>query len=345
MSSAYLPRSASIPRIAKFIAQSFLVVGFASCPYTEISLILPCCGSGGMFVQSAKFIENHQGRIKDISVYGQDANPTTRKLCAMNLAIRGIEADLGKYADDTFFNDLHPQLKADYILANPPFNLSAWGGDKLVNDKRWVYGVPPTGNANFAWLQHMIHHLSPNGKIGMVLANGALSSNTGGEGEIRANIIKADLVEAIVALPSQLFYTTGIPVTLWFLNKNKKQKRKILFIDAREMGTMETRKLRVLTDDENGDIQKIASTFNAFENNDNYQDIKGYCKVATLEDVEKEGFILTPGRYVGVAEIEQDSEPFETKMPRLKQELFAMFEQSHKLEENIKTQLEKLSGK
>jgi len=305
----------------------------------------PCCVSGGMFVQSAKFIENHQGRIKDISVYGQDANPTTRKLCAMNLAIRGIEADLGKYADDTFFNDLHPQLKADYILANPPFNLSAWGGDKLVNDKRWVYGIPPTGNANFAWLQHMIHHLSPNGKIGMVLANGALSSNTGGEGEIRANIIKADLVEAIVALPAQLFYTTGIPVTLWFLNKNKKQKGKILFIDAREMGTMETRKLRVLTDNENGDIQKIASTFNSFENDENYQDVKGYCKVATLEDVEKEGFILTPGRYVGVAEIEQDSEPFETKMPRLKQELYAMFEESHKLEENIKTQLEKLSGK
>ena len=205
--------------------------------------------------------------------------------------------------------------------------------------------MPPTGNANFAWLQHMIHHLSPNGKIGMVLANGALSSNTGGEGEIRANIIKADLVEAIVALPAQLFYTTGIPVTLWFLNKNKKQKRKILFIDAREMGTMETRKLRVLTDDENGDIQKIASTFNSFENNENYQDIKGYCKVATLEDVEKEGFILTPGKYVGVAEVEQDSEPFETKMPRLKQEIFAMFEQSHKLEENIKAQLEKLSGK
>lgn len=302
----------------------------------------PCCGSGGMFVQSAKFIENHQGRIKDISVYGQDANPTTRKLCAMNLAIRGIEADLGKYADDTFFNDLHPQLKADYILANPPFNLSAWGGDKLINDKRWVYGVPPTGNANFAWLQHMIHHLSPNGKIGMVLANGALSSNTGGEGEIRANIIKADLVEAIVALPPQLFYTTGIPVTLWFLNKNKKQKGKILFIDAREMGTMETRKLRVLTDEENGDIQKIAATFNSFENNENYQDVKGYCKVATLDEVEKEGFILTPGRYVGVAEIEQDSEPFETKMPRLKQELYAMFEESHKLEENIKIQLEKL---
>lgn len=305
----------------------------------------PCCGSGGMFVQSVKFIENHQGRIKDISVYGQEANPTTRKLCAMNLAIRGIEADLGKYADDTFFNDMHPQLKADYILANPPFNLSAWGGDKLVNDKRWVYGVPPTGNANFAWLQHMIHHLSPNGKIGMVLANGALSSNTGGEGDIRANIVKADLVEAIVALPAQLFYTTGIPVTLWFLNKNKKQKEKILFIDAREMGTMETRKLRVLTDDENGDIQKIATTFNAFENNENYEDVKGYCRVATLEEIEKEGFILTPGRYVGVAEVEQDSELFETKMPRLKQELYAMFDESHKLEENIKAQLEKLSGR
>lgn len=332
----------------------------------------PCCGSGGMFVQSAKFIENHQGRIKDISVYGQDSNPTTRKLCAMNLAIRGIEADLGKYADDTFFNDLHPQLKADYILANPPFNLSAWGGDKLVNDKRWVYGVPPTGNANFAWLQHMIHHLSPNGKIGMVLANGALSSNTGGEGEIRANIIKADLVEAIVALPSQLFYTTGIPVTLWFLNKNKTEqtKGKVLFIDAREMGIMETRKLRVLTEQEINDIaftienwrhegekfdfkvdgESIGSYYAKYyditttdESKRIFSNMKGFCKSATIKEIEEQGFILTPGRYVGVAEIEQDSEPFETKMPRLKQELYAMFEESHKLEENIKAQLEKLN--
>lgn len=304
----------------------------------------PCCGSGGMFVQSTKFVENHSGRIKDISVYGQDANPTTRKLCAMNLAIRGIEADLGKYADDTFFNDLHPQLKADYILANPPFNLSAWGGDKLANDKRWVYGVPPTGNANFAWLQHMIHHLSPNGKIGMVLANGALSSNTGNEGEIRANIVKADLVEAIVALPPQLFYSTGIPVTLWFLNKNKSDnaKGKILFIDAREMGEMETRRLRVLTED--NDIPKIANTVNAFQTGIGYEDVKGFCKVVSIEDVEKENCVLTPGRYVGVAENHSDDEPFEEKMPRLKEELFELFNESHKLEENIKIQLEKLNG-
>ena len=296
-----------------------------------------------MFIQSSKFIENHQGRIKNISVYGQDANPTTWKLCAMNLAIRGIEADLGKYAADTFFDDRHPQLKADYILANPPFNLSAWGGDKLINDKRWVYGMPPAGNANFAWLQHMIFHLSPNGKIGMVLANGALSSNTSGEGDIRANIIKADLVEAIVALPSQLFYSTGIPVTLWFLNKNKSESAKgqILFVDAREMGEMETRRLRVLT---GSDIDKIAQTVENFQKGENYQDIKGFCKAATLAEVEKESFVLTPGRYVGVAESESDDEPFEIKMPKLQKELLAMFEESHKLEENIKKQLENLNG-
>ena len=305
----------------------------------------PCCGSGGMFVQSTKFIENHQGRIKDISVYGQDANPTTWKLCAMNLAIRGIEADLGKYAADTFFDDRHPQLKADYILANPPFNLSAWGGDKLLDDKRWIYKTPPTGNANFAWLQHMIYHLSPNGKIGMVLANGALSSNTGNEGEIRAGIVKDDLVEAIVALPSQLFYSTGIPVTLWFLNKNKTEqaKGKVLFIDARGMGEMETRRLRVLNEDT--DIKKIAETVDCFRNGNGYQDVKGFCKSATIEEIAKENFVLTPGRYVGVAENETDDEPFETKMPRLKNELMAMFDESHNLEENIKKQMEKLSAK
>ena len=186
----------------------------------------PCCGSGGMFVQSAKFIERHQGNINNISVFGQDSNPTTWKMAQMNLAIRGIEADLGKFAADTFFNDLHPTLKADFILANPPFNLSDWGADKLQDDVRWKYGIPPAGNANFAWLQHMIHHLSPRGRIGMVLANGSLSSQTGGEGTIRENIIKADLVEGIVAMPSQLFYTTGIPVSLWFLNRAKKQTGK-----------------------------------------------------------------------------------------------------------------------
>ena len=197
----------------------------------------PCCGSGGMFVQSAKFVENHGGNINKISVFGQDSNPTTWKMAQMNLAIRGIEADLGKFNADTFFNDCHPQLKADYIMANPPFNLSGWGQEKLLDDVRWKYGTPPVGNANFAWLQHMIWHLAPNGRIGMVLANGSLSSQSGGEGEIRKNIIEDDLVDCIVAMPSQLFYTTQIPVSLWFLARNKKQKGKTLFIDARKMGT------------------------------------------------------------------------------------------------------------
>lgn len=301
----------------------------------------PACGSGGMFVQSAKFIENHRGRINDISIYGQDSNPTTWKLCMMNLAIRGIEANLGKHYADTFFDDQHPQLKADFILANPPFNLSNWGGDKLTNDKRWVYGVPPAGNANFAWMQHMIHHLAPNGKIGLVLANGALSSTTSGEGEIRKKIIQDDLVEAIVALPSQLFYTTGIPVTLWFLSRNKTNKGKTLFIDAREMGTMETRKLRVLTDE---DISKIARLVENWQNGLDYQDKKGFCKSADIKEIEQNDFVLTPGRYVGIEEKEDDSEPYSIKMPRLKEELFAMFEESKKLEDEIKKQLEKLVG-
>ena len=206
----------------------------------------PCCGSGGMFVQSAKFIENHSGNINDISVYGQDSNPTTWKLAQMNLAIRGIDADLGQYNADTFFNDCHPTLRADFIMANPPFNLSDWGADKLQDDVRWKYGIPPASNANFAWLQHMLYHLAPNGRIGMVLANGSLSSQSGGEGEIRKNIINADLVDCIIAMPAQLFYTTQIPVSLWFLSRNKKQKNKTLFIDARKMGTMVTRKLREL---------------------------------------------------------------------------------------------------
>ena len=217
----------------------------------------PACGSGGMFVQSAKFVENHQGNINNISVYGQDSNPTTWKMAQMNLAIRGIEANLGNYNADTFFNDCHPTLKADFVMANPPFNLSDWGADRLKDDVRWKYGVPPSGNANFAWLQHMIHHLAPNGKIGMVLANGSLSSQSGGEGEIRKNIIEDDLVSCIVAMPTQLFYTTQIPVSLWFLCRNKKQKGKTCFIDARKMGTMVSRKLRMLTD---ADIQELAKT-------------------------------------------------------------------------------------
>lgn len=295
----------------------------------------PACGSGGMFVQSAKFIERHQGNIKDISVYGQDSNPTTWKMAQMNLAIRGIEADLGKFNADTFFDDQHPTLKADFIMANPPFNLSDWGADKLQDDVRWKFGIPPSGNANFAWLQHMIHHLSPKGKIGMVLANGSLSSQTGGEGTIRENIIKADLLEGIVALPSQLFYTTGIPVSLWFLNREKKQKDKILFVDARNMGTMVTRKLRELQED---DIQKIADTFDKY-NDGTLENEKGFCAVVTLDDVAKQDHILTPGRYVGIAEQEDDGIPFQEKMDKLTTELSDLFAQSHDLEDEIRKQL------
>ncbi len=295
----------------------------------------PACGSGGMFVQSAKFIESHQGNINSISVYGQDSNPTTWKMAQMNLAIRGIEANLGSYNADTFFNDCHPTLKADYIIANPPFNLSDWGADKLAEDVRWKYGLPPAGNANYAWLQHMIHHLAPNGKIGMVLANGSLSSQSGGEGDIRRKIVEADLVEGIIAMPPQLFYTTQIPVSLWFLNKNKVQKGRTLFLDARNMGTMVTRKLRELSDE---DITKIADTFTAFEDG-KLENEKGFCSIASLEDIAKQDFILTPGRYVGIAEKEDDGEPFNDKMKRLTTELANLFEESHDLEEEIKKQL------
>ena len=295
----------------------------------------PCCGSGGMFVQSAKFVESHSGNINDISVYGQDSNPTTWKMAQMNLAIRGIDADLGQYNADTFFNDCHPTLRADYIMANPPFNLSDWGADKLQDDVRWKYGIPPVGNANFAWMQHMIYHLAPNGKIGMVLANGSLSSQSGGEGEIRKNIVNADLVDCIVAMPPQLFYTTQIPVSLWFLSKNKTQKGKTLFIDARKMGTMVTRKLREFTDD---DIKKIADTYKAFADG-TLEDVKGFCAVVGTDEIAKQDYILTPGRYVGIEEQEADDEPFDAKMTRLTGELSAMFAKSHELEEDIRKNL------
>ena len=295
----------------------------------------PCCGSGGMFVQSAKFVESRSGNINDISVYGQDSNPTTWKMAQMNLAIRGIDADLGKFNADTFFNDCHPTLRADFIMANPPFNLSDWGADKLADDVRWQYGMPPSGNANFAWLQHMIYHLAPNGRIGMVLANGSLSSQSGGEGEIRKNIINADLVDCIIAMPTQLFYTTQIPVSLWFLSKNKKQKGKTLFIDARKLGTMVSRKNRELTD---MDIRKIADTYNAFADG-TLTDQKGFCAVATTEDIAKQDYILTPGRYVGIEEQADDGEPFEEKMTRLTGELAVLFEKSHELEKEIREKL------
>ena len=295
----------------------------------------PCCGSGGMFVQSAKFIEHHQGNINNIAVYGQDSNPTTWKMAQMNLAIHGIEADLGKYNADTFFNDCHPTLKADFIMANPPFNLSDWGADKLADDVRWKYGLPPSGNANFAWMQHMIHHLSPNGKIGLVLANGSLSSQSSGEGEIRRRIIEDDLIEGIIAMPTQLFYTTQIPVSLWFINRNKTQKGETLFIDARKMGTMVSRKNREMTTE---DISKIAATFEAFEDG-TLVDAKGFCAAVDIGEIAKQDFILTPGRYVGIEEQADDGEPFDEKMARLTSELSIMFNRSRELEDEIRKRL------
>lgn len=299
----------------------------------------PACGSGGMFVQSAKFVKAHAGNINEISVFGQESNPTTWKMAQMNLAIRGIEANLGSYNADTFFNDCFPTEKFDYIMANPPFNMSDWGGDKLRNDVRWKYGIPPAGNANFAWLQHMIFHMDPSfGKIGMVLANGSLSSQTSGEGDIRKNIVEADLVSCIVAMPPQLFYTTQIPVSLWFLSRNKKQKGKTLFIDAREMGTMKSRKLRELSDD---DIKKLGDTYDKYEAG-TLENEKGFCAVVDTAEIAKHDYILTPGRYVGIKEQVEDQEPFDEKMKRLTGELSGLFEESHKLEAEIRKQLESL---
>ena len=304
-------------------------------PYSNCRVYDPCCGSGGMFVQSAKFIQAHSGRRDNISIYGQEANPDTWKMALMNLTIRGLDADLGPYHADTFTNDLHPTLKADFILANPPFNYHPWGQENLKDDPRWKYGLPPAGNANFAWIQHMIHHLAPNGKIGLVLANGALSTQSSGEGEIRKKIIEADLVEGIIAMPTQLFYSVTIPVTLWFITRNKKQKNKTVFIDARKMGHMVDRKHRDLSDD---DIQKLANTVEAFQNG-TLEDVKGFCAVATLDDIANQDYILTPGRYVGIEEQDEDSEPFEEKMARLTSELSEMFKKSHALEDEIRKKL------
>ena len=301
----------------------------------------PCCGSGGMFVQSAQFIKEHAHNINDISVYGQDSNPTTRKMALMNLAIRGIDADLGPHNADTFFNDCHPTLKADFVMANPPFNLSDWGADKMPDDVRWKYGTPPNGNANYAWIQHIIHHLAPTGRAGVVLANGSLSSQSGGEGEIRRRLVEADLVECIVAMPAQLFFTTQIPVSIWFFNKDKTQKGKTLFIDARNMGTMVTRKLRELDPKE---ITLIANSVEAFGRGEEPTQ-KGFTAVVSLDDIAKQDFILTPGRYVGIEDQAEDSEPFDEKMPRLTGELKGLFEQSHALEAEIKKQLESIGYK
>jgi type I restriction enzyme M protein len=283
----------------------------------------PCCGSGGMFVQSEKFVEAHDGRIGDISVYGQESNHTTWRLAKMNLAIRGIEANLGKEHADSFHRDLHPDLKADYVLANPPFNDSDWRGDLLKEDHRWQFGVPPAGNANFAWVQHFISHLAPAGMAGFVLANGSMSSNQSGEGEIRKAIIEADLVDCMVALPGQLFYSTQIPVCLWFLTRTKgngrfrKRPGETLFIDARKLGTMIDRVQLDLTDK---NIESVAGTYHAWRGDKGakgYADVAGFCKAATVEDIREYGYILTPGRYVGAADVEDDGEAFETKLDRL----------------------------
>ncbi|MFH2103222.1 MAG: class I SAM-dependent DNA methyltransferase [Chloroflexota bacterium] len=328
----------------------------------------PCCGSGGMFVQSEKFVEAHGGKIGDLSVYGQESNPNTFKLAKMNLAIRGIEGDLGKVPEDSFHHDQHPDLKADYVLANPPFNMSDWGGDSLREDKRWKYGKPPVGNANFAWVQHFIHHLSPNGTAGFVLANGSMSSNTSGEGEIRKAIIEDDLVDCMVALPGQLFYSTQIPVCLWFLTRNKNarvgavravhelplrerdRRGETLFIDARKSGTLTDRVHRDLSEE---DIAHIADTYHAWKNGTvgaihesplpPYADVAGFCKSVTIEEIRAQGYVLTPGRFVGAAELEEDDEPFEQKMRRLTKELEAQFEESEKVEKAIRQNLKKLA--
>jgi type I restriction enzyme M protein len=320
----------------------------------------PCCGSGGMFVQSEKFVEEHGGRRGDISIYGQESNYTTWRLAKMNLAIRGIDANLGEHQADSFGNDLNKDLRADFLLANPPFNMSDWGGERLKEDTRWKYGIPPVNNANYAWIQHFIHHLSPTGIAGFVMANGSMSTNTSGEGEIRRSIIEADLVDCMIALPGQLFYTTQIPVCLWFVKRNKRnlpasrrqaggkfrdRSSHTLFIDARTMGTLMDRVHRELDQKE---IDKITGTYHAWrlsacgdaqaggeKNAGEYKDIPGFCKSVTIEEIKEHGCVLTPGRYVGAAEVEDDGESFEEKMTRLTEELKKQFTESSRLEAEI----------
>jgi type I restriction enzyme M protein len=302
----------------------------------------PCCGSGGMFVQSVKFVESHHGNTKDISIYGQEFTATTYKLAKMNLAIRGISANLGDVPADTFFRDQHPDLKADYIMANPPFNQKQWRQkDELTDDPRWTgFTVPPTGNANYAWILHMVSKLSEGGTAGFVLANGSMSSNTSGEGDIRRELLEKDLVDCMVALPGQLFYTTQIPVCLWFLRKQKdKRSGQTLFIDARNMGSMIDRVLRELTAD---DIKHIADTYHHWQQDKGYEDVAGFCKSATLEEIASHGHVLTPGRYVGAAEVEDDGEPFEEKMARLTKELAGQRQQAEQLDKAIAHNLKQL---
>ncbi len=310
----------------------------------------PAMGSGGFFVQSERFIEEHGGTIGDIMVFGQESNPTTWRLAAMNMAIRGIDFDFGKEPADTFTRDQHPDLRADFVMANPPFNIKEWWDGKLEGDARWKYGTPPQGNANFAWVQHMLHHLAPNGSMALLLANGSMSSNSSGEGDIRRALIEADLVECMVALPGQLFTNTQIPACIWFLTKNKAKRSRsgaaalrdrrgeTLFIDARKLGFMKDRVLRDFTAE---DVEKITGTFRAWRQG-GYEDVAGFCKSAKLKDIISHGHVLTPGRYVGAEDIEDDGEPFEEKMSRLTTELAGQFAESAKLEAAIKANLEGL---
>jgi type I restriction enzyme M protein len=312
----------------------------------------PCCGSGGMFVQSERFVEEHGGRLGDIAIYGQESNATTWRLANMNLAIRGIDANLGGQNADSFHNDLHKDLRADFILANPPFNMSDWGGERLREDARWKYGIPPVGNANYAWIQHFIYHLAPTGVAGFVMANGSMSTNTASEGEIRKSIIEADLVDCMIALPGQLFYTTQIPVCLWFLTRNKSgatggrpsrnRSGHTLFIDARKMGTLIDRTHKELSDD---DIDKIAGTYHAWRTVRGrtavrpMTDVPGFCKSAPIDEIKTHGYVLTPGRYVGAAEVEDDGIPFEEKMAELSAKLYEQFDEAERLETTIKKNL------
>jgi type I restriction enzyme M protein len=306
----------------------------------------PCCGSSGMFVQSEEFITAHGGRLGDISIYGQESNYTTWRLARMNLAIRGIEGQIEH--GDTFHNDRHPDLKADFILANPPFNVSDYGGDRLRDDKRWKYGTPPTGNANFAWVQHIVHHLAPTGVAGFVLANGSMSSNQSSEGGIRRNLIEADLVDCMVALPGQLFYSTQIPACLWFLARDRKngkfrdRRGEVLFIDARSLGRMADRTHRELTDDE---VARIATTYHAWRGEKGagkYEDVPGFCKSAALDDIRQHDHVLAPGRYVGAETQEEDDEAFEEKMQRLSAELLKQQASSAELDAAILDNLRSL---
>ena len=323
----------------------------------------PCCGSGGMFVQSEKFVESHGGKAGDISIYGQEANPTTWRLVAMNLAIRGMGANLGKEPADTFHRDQHPDLRADYTLANPPFNISDWGGEKLASDPRWVYGTPPTGNANYGWLQHILWHLKPSGMAGVVLANGSMSSNQNNEGAIRKAMVEGDVVEVMIALPPQLFFNTQIPACLWFLTKDKSgvlpspsgrgaggegkrardRRGEFLFIDARKLGRMESRVNRVFDDE---DIQKIGTTVHAWrqdgEISETYTDIPGFCRSVKLAEVAEHGYVLTPGRYVGAEEIEDDDEAFADKMELLTARLAEQMEKGQELDALIREKLGRL---